>query len=91
FSNRLERSLVPRWEAVALGLYSGPPAGPAAASVREALRACALKWQWALRLYATGLRVHDASVVMIAFEHLKQAGDARQQAGQLLQSYRRAP
>lgn len=81
FANRLDGSLIPRWEAMQRELTSIPlPIGSAAANVREALTRSAVKWQWALRIYAAGLRVHDSNVVLIAFDHLRQAEDARRQA-----------
>jgi hypothetical protein len=88
FVNRLDRSLVPRWEAVQRQLTSNPlPVGTAAASVREALARSAVKWQWALRIYGAGLRVHDSNVVLIAFEHFRQAADARRQAEERLHDF----
>lgn len=88
FVNRLDRSLVPKWEAVQRQLTSNPlPAGSAAASVREALTRSAVKWQWALRIYGAGLRVHDSNVVLIAFEHFRQAADARREAEDRLHEF----
>jgi hypothetical protein len=55
--------------------------------VREVLIRSTVKWQWALRIYATGLRVHDSNVVLIAFEHFRQAADARREAEELPRRY----
>jgi len=85
FINRLDRSLVPQWEGVQRRLTSTPPpVGPATASVRDALTRSAMKWQWALRIYSAGLRVHDSNVVLISFEHFRAAADARRQAEERL-------
>lgn len=88
FVNRLDRSLIPRWQTAQHQLTSNPlPVGTAAASVREALARSAVKWQWGLRIYGAGLRVHDSNVVLIAFEHFRQAADARRQAEDRLHEF----
>jgi hypothetical protein len=74
FANRLTRSLIPRWETLRQELASEQRSdGSAAAAVRAALTKSTVEWQHALKLYAAGLRVGDADVVLIAFEHLQRA------------------
>jgi hypothetical protein len=81
FINRLDDSLVPQWEAIQRKLTSNPlPIGSAAAGVREDLVTSSINWERALRIYGAGLRVHDANVVLLSFEYLKHADDARRRA-----------
>jgi thioesterase domain-containing protein len=81
FSNRLQRSLVPQWQAIERELTADSlPIVAAAPDIHEDLIRSALDWEHALRIYDAGLRVHDEHVVVIAFEYLRQAEDARRRA-----------
>jgi hypothetical protein len=81
FANRLTRSLVPRWEKLGQELATTQRFnGSSAVAVRAALMKSTIEWQHALRIYAAGLRVGDADVVLIAFEHLKQAEEDQHEA-----------